>query len=428
MGWFRGVPVLFMRIFPSISSRDTGGAFETLLRKEQLANALRLNILRLTGVSAFLALEWLPRQTADTPDFALLAGYAVFAAVLLGLTFCSERIALTSRLAIPFLDMPLVFGIQHLNMQLSEVPRAVGNFSLAVFLVFILLAALSLEFWQILLAAAMAAGLQFLLHRQAGETAYGMLGGLVLIGSVATLCDFARRKRRQMVWALLREQLRRERLGRYFSPSVATAIERMGEEMSDGRQCDVTVLFSDLRDFTTLAERLETPEIVALLNDYFERMVDVVFEHGGTLDKYIGDGLMVYFGAPVAQEDHAKRAVCCAVAMQKKLTAYNATLAQPAAPLRMGIGIHSGTAVVGSIGASHRREYTAIGDTVNLAARIEQLCKTHQESILLSGETQRLAAGEMAFREVTECQVKGRVAPVRVFAPASVDACDAVSS
>jgi len=176
------------------------------------------------------------------------------------------------------------------------------------------------------------------------------------------------------------------------------------------------VLFSDLRDFTTLAEKMDTPEIVALLNDYFEEMVGVVFEHGGTLDKYIGDGLMVYFGAPVAQDDHAARAVRCALAMQERLTGFNAAK-NTRAPLLMGIGIHTGPAVVGSIGASHRREYTAIGDTVNVAARIEQLCKPLNETILISEDTRSRSGDVVALRSVSQCTVKGRGAAVQVFSP-----------
>lgn len=402
-------------------ARPGSGAFETLLRSEQLANSHRLNVLRVIGAGAFVLLEWGSRQVQTQPmdhdSLGLLGTYTLAALALLLWARRSERVAMVSRLGIPFLDMPAVYFIQHSNLLQTEAPRAVGNFSLALFIVLILLAALSLERWQIVLAAVVAVALQFILHLQAGETMHGMLGGVILIACVTTLCDFARRRREEMVWALCGEQLRRERLGRYFSPLVASAIEKTGDGMSVALQREVTVLFSDLRDFTTLAERLDTPEIVTLLNDYFEHMVGVVFEHGGTLDKYIGDGLMIYFGAPVAQEDHAARAVRCALAMQQSLVTYNSS--HPArAPLRMGIGIHTGTAVVGSIGASHRREYTAIGDTVNLAARIEQLCKPHQETILLSLDTKRLAGEAVKFREVTECTVKGRTASVQVFAPA----------
>lgn len=405
---------------PSTTPRPGGSAFDRLLAAEQLANTHRLNILRFAGGSVFLALEWLPGQvggqTMQSGPLLLLTAYASVALVLMLLGRRSLQVARVSRLAVPVLDMPLIFFIQHLNLLHTSAPRAVGNFTIAIYIACIMLAALSLSRWQIVLAAVMAVSLQFILHLQAGETLHGMAGGAFLLIGVTTLCAYALRRRTDMVWALCAEQLRSERLGRYFSPTVAAEIEKTGEGVSRAQLSEVTVLFSDLRDFTTLAEEMDTSEIFSLLNEYFEHMVTVVFEHGGTLDKYIGDGLMVYFGAPVVQEDHAARAVRCALAMQQRLVTFNAAR-QGRVALRMGIGIHTGTALVGSIGALHRREYTAIGDTVNLAARIEQLCKIHQEEILLSLATRDLAASITPFRQVTDCVVKGRTASVQVFAP-----------
>ena len=133
--------------------------------------------------------------------------------------------------------------------------------------------------------------------------------------------------------------------------------------------------------------------------------------------------LMVYFGPPVAQDDHATRAVRCALAMQERLAGYN--VAQERwAPLRMGIGIHTGPAVVGSIGASHRREYTAIGDTVNVAARIEQLCKPLNETILISGDTRSRSGDVAVYRSVSECSVRGRNAAVQVYSPLWNHSCE----
>lgn len=397
------------------------GAHDRLLSAEQIANALRLNILRVIGVAAFLVLEHLPLQETshhwEQAPRLLLPFYLGAAVLLLAASLKVPPVARASRLAVPVLDMPMVFFIQYMNVMHATAPRAVGNFSLAIFLCLIPLAALSLERLQIVLALLIALVLQQILHLEAGEPLFGRLGGAVLLIGVTTLCDYARRRRADMVWALCGEQLKRERLGRYFSPTVAEEIQRMGDEASKAHLSEVTVLFSDLRDFTTLAERMETAAIVELLNEYFEEMVTVVFEHGGTLDKYIGDGLMVYFGAPVSQEDHAARAVRCALAMRGKLEAFNAAR-PPQLALRMGIGIHTGSAVVGSIGAPHRREYTAIGDTVNLAARIEQLCKVHGVDILVSQEASRAAGGVTAFRLVGETPVKGRAASVEIHAPA----------
>ncbi|WP_009966095.1 adenylate/guanylate cyclase domain-containing protein [Verrucomicrobium spinosum] len=401
-----------------------GGAYLRVLRQEQLKNARSFHWYRLVAVTGFLVLElwlhgmqWLVEGRASTFSI-LLAYWAIVLALLVG-TFFSPRIGRLGSLAVPFLDMPMVFFCQwNLIATMPADPRIAGNFTIGIFVSLIMLAASSLERWQIYLSGILAASLQFILHRAAGEGPFGTLGGMVVILVAAAMCDFARRNRLAAIEALYQEQVRRERLGRYFSPQVAIEIEKGSSGLSDGQWSEVTVLFSDLRDFTTLSERLDTHEIVKLLNQYFEHMVHLVFEHGGTLDKYIGDGMMAYFGAPLATPNHAERAVRCALAMKAALVEINHRRTSRGEPeLRMGVGLHTGMAVIGSIGAPHRREYTAIGDTVNLAARIEQLTKKHDEDILLSSDTRDRAGSELKFKEITETTVKGRHASVRVFAP-----------
>jgi adenylate cyclase len=188
-----------------------------------------------------------------------------------------------------------------------------------------------------------------------------------------------------------------------------------GVQLSGDRR-RISVLFCDIRGFSTISERLQPEQVVRLLNDYFETMVDVVFKNRGTLDKFMGDGLMVIFGAPQDdpyQEEHALRA---AVEMQHALQALRKKWRPEGIDIRVGIGIHSGPAVVGNIGSSRRMAYTAIGDTVNLASRLESATKELGVEILVSEYTYHAVRGSFQFREMGAVQVRGRSEPVRTYA------------
>lgn len=176
---------------------------------------------------------------------------------------------------------------------------------------------------------------------------------------------------------------------------------------------EITVLFSDIRGFTTLSESRTPEEIVSLLNRYFNQMVEVIFEHNGTLDKFIGDAIMAFWGAPVDTPDHAIKAVSAALAMSDRLEMFQKSLDHP---FEIGIGIHTGDAVVGFIGSSRRLDYTAIGDAVNLASRIEG--ETKGVARILVSESTRDACGDaFDFIYYNEVNVKGRAQSVRLFEP-----------
>ncbi len=226
----------------------------------------------------------------------------------------------------------------------------------------------------------------------------------------------------------LRERRSREQavslFGRFLDPVVVRKMVEQGEtvESLSGRTCNITVLFSDIRGFTTLSETRTPHEVVSLLNRYFERQVEVVWRHGGTLDKFIGDCIMAFWGAPLDDPEHASRAVAAALEMQANLLEFKKELAaedSSVSDFDVGIGVHSGPAVVGFIGAQRKLDYTAIGDTVNLASRVEGLTKGIAR-VLVTQETMLAcqASNKFTFTSHGSFPVKGRAAEVELYEPA----------
>jgi len=221
--------------------------------------------------------------------------------------------------------------------------------------------------------------------------------------------------------AYLRERrTRREAIAlfsRFVNPHVVKQLLEHGGLQGAGQTREVTLLFSDIRGFTSLSESRPPQEVVELLNRYFSLQVDVIFRHGGSLDKFIGDAIMAFWGAPLEDAQHAKHAIDAALDMAEALQAFRAELGPGAGPFDVGIGIHSGPAVVGLIGSDKRREYTSIGDTVNLASRIEGLTKDAGRRILVSRETMLRCANDFDFISCGSFKVKGRAQGVELFEP-----------
>jgi adenylate cyclase len=221
--------------------------------------------------------------------------------------------------------------------------------------------------------------------------------------------------------AYLRERRARQEtvamFSRFVNPYVVRQLMERGGLEGEGRTREVTLLFSDIRGFTTLSETRAPEEVVAILNRYFTRQVEVIFRHGGSLDKFIGDAIMAFWGAPLDDPRHAEHAVACALDMAGELLAFRDELGEAGKAFDVGIGLHSGPAVVGLIGSERRREYTSIGDTVNLASRIEGLTKEAGRRILVSRETMQRCAGAFDFVSCGTYPVKGRAQPVELFEP-----------
>jgi len=213
---------------------------------------------------------------------------------------------------------------------------------------------------------------------------------------------------------LLEETKRRERLQRYHSPAVVSRILHTPD--SDGgigaNERDVSVMFCDLVGFTTLCEHIPPVQAAGLLNAFLTRMTDVVFEHEGTLDKFLGDALLAVFGAPFEQPQHARRAVDAALAMRKALAAMNR--AQDGPKLEMRISINSGIALTGDIGSPRRREFTVLGDVVNTASRMEELAGPGE--IVISGATHAKLGAGITVRPLGARAIRGRTTPLELFA------------
>ncbi|MBA2501663.1 MAG: FHA domain-containing protein [Pyrinomonadaceae bacterium] len=214
---------------------------------------------------------------------------------------------------------------------------------------------------------------------------------------------------------LAREEVARANYSRFLPEYVVRQMLEHPESFKlGGVNQTITVLFADIRGFTRLSEHAPPEQVVQLLNRYFSAMTEVIFAHGGTLDKYIGDGLMALFGAPTASPEDASNAVAAAVEMQRQMSTINEELREAELhEISIGIGLHTGEATVGYIGSERRSEYTAIGDTVNLSARLESNAQGGQ--ILMSEATKSAAQSPFPFRPRDPITVKNRVQPVPLF-------------
>lgn len=213
----------------------------------------------------------------------------------------------------------------------------------------------------------------------------------------------------RMAVSLREREMLKGALARYVSHEIAEQVlAQNGPGMLRGKRREISVCIVDIRNFTALSTKLSPEDIVSFLNDFFERMIEVVFSHRGTLDKFLGDGFIAIFGAPLDDPDHREMAVRAGIAMLKTKEAIrDEMLATHGVDLRIGIAVHSGPAVVGDIGSEQRMEYTAIGDAVNFASRIETLNKEYHTELLISGSAGEGAPADIKLHPVAEVQLRG---------------------
>ncbi len=209
-------------------------------------------------------------------------------------------------------------------------------------------------------------------------------------------------------------------LGQYVSPAMLkNVLEQYKEDYFKaevGSKEILTVFFSDIRGFTSISEKYEVEMVVALLNRYLSKMVAIIFEHQGTLDKFIGDAIVAFWGAPVKIENHAYKAVLSAIQMRRALNELNKeSEAEGMPPLKIGIGIHTGEVILGNIGSEKKLDYTVIGDSVNLTSRLEGLTKTYNCMTLITQDTYERIQDRIICRMVDFVKVKGKQNPIAVF-------------
>ena len=241
------------------------------------------------------------------------------------------------------------------------------------------------------------------------------------VSANVTLTPLFSMEKKRMGSMLLIEDISSEKrlkstMSRYMDPGIADRLVASGTEALGGQSVLATVLFSDIRSFTTISEQLGAQGTVALLNEYFTLMVDCIQREEGMLDKFIGDAIMAAFGIPVGHDDDADRAVRATIAMMRELKAWNGQrAAEGRKPVDMGIGLNTDTVVSGNIGSKKRMDYTIIGDGVNLASRLESACKQYGAHILISELTFRHLRGTYRTRELDLVIVKGKTQPVAIY-------------
>ena len=220
-----------------------------------------------------------------------------------------------------------------------------------------------------------------------------------------------------MVQGLEERERLKQGFARYVSQYALDELLKLDKPITlEGERKKVTVLFSDLRDFTKLSEDLPPEEVLKLLNEYYKEMLDVIFNYGGTLDKFIGDGMMIEFGAPLDDKEQELHAVLAAVHMQLQLKKLSEKWSKEGKMrLEMGIGIHAGLAVLGNIGSEKRMEYTAIGDAVNVASRLERAAKKVNKEIVISKAVYEKVKDQFVFEELKELEIPGRKGVIEAY-------------
>ncbi|MEN9825894.1 MAG: hypothetical protein RI953_1639 [Pseudomonadota bacterium] len=400
---------------------------ESLAREldtERLGNVRRLALIRLCTVASFfvlhLVLGWGLGMASFRGKELLFGCYFLLSLLLLYASRQSTSVRNASTFAIPFLDLPCTFLIleQWARDKGIQGQISTGLLGLSFMMFFINLSGFYFSRWQSFITAIVAIVLTVELHSETSVPQDSRFVAVLLLLAAVVATHIKSSRLHVLVKRSFDEHVKREKLTRYFSPSVAQLLQANQEDLPQaGRELDVTVLFADIRDFTKMSASMSGQDVVRLLNEVHECLVGCIFETGGTLDKYIGDGVMAYFGAPVWNPRHADMAIECATKMRNALAELNKVRQQRGEQeLKIGIGIHSGVAVVGDVGAKFRREFTIVGDTVNTASRIESLTKKHGVDILASEDVKNRLSQKVALVFQGDDVLRGKNTSIKTYA------------
>jgi adenylate cyclase len=390
---------------------------ESSLRGERRVAVIRLAVLMLMALSQFLIPRWSVEPYVPAMDgwrLSAIYGYLLFSITAIFVLQRQQPHPHRAR----WLPLPTTLAdTGFFSFMAWHTWSRTGHFDagmLAASLGMVLAFSVARYSWlHVLLSTALSSMAYALL---AGVTGHGSLARVsfvvfcyVALGTLIALTNTE-------VGGMFLNLRRRDGLSRFLPRPLVEQMMQLGDESLQPVQREVTILFSDIRDFTSLSEALQPREVLELLDDYFAHMTQIVMARDGIVNKFMGDGMLACWGVPDHREDHAELAMRAALDMRAKLVELNAQREQRGQPpLRVGIGLHTGVVAAGMLGGAEQHEYTVIGDAVNLASRVEGLTKAHGVDILVSESTWRRGGDRFAGERLGEAHVRGRREAVVVY-------------
>ncbi len=378
-----------------IPFRGYEGSFRYYSLADILADRIKPELLRGRLVLIGTTAPGLKDQRS-TPVGEAYSGVEMHANLIAGMLEGSIKEKPPYAIGVDILLLLIAGGVMVFLLPLLSAFRA----SIVALLVLLFLLSMNFGFWHI------------------GNFVLPLAAGLLLVFSLYAL---------NMSWGYFVESRSKRQLtglfGQYVPPELVEEMSRDPENYSmAGRKAELTVLFSDIRGFTTISEGLEPDQLATLMNEYLGAMTEIVRHQRGTLDKYIGDAIMAFWGAPLDDAEHARHAVLTALEMQKALPDLNKKLASKGWPaLKIGVGVNSGAMTVGDMGSPVRQSYTVMGDAVNLGSRLEGITKQYGVGIIAGETTRELLKQSFVFRELDRVRVKGKAEPIGIYQPIGVE-------